>query len=91
VLEAVRPLIGKPVNLQDAEEPGTGPDYDPPSDGERNRVIEALGPTPVAIDEIVAHTSLSVQQVFLILLELDLAGRLERHSGGRASLLFIDP
>jgi DNA processing protein len=91
VLEAVGPLIGKPVSLQDAEEPGTGSNYGPPSEVERNRVVEALGPTPVAIDEIVAHTSLSVQQVFLILLELDLAGRLERHSGGRASLLFIDP
>jgi DNA processing protein len=91
VLEAVGPLIGKPVNAEDAEEPGTGSDYAPPSDSERNRVIEALGPTPVAIDEIVAHTGLSVQQIFLILLELDLAGRLERHSGGRVSLLFVDP
>ncbi len=91
VLEAVGPLIGKPISTEGAEEPGTGSDYAPPSNSERSRVIEALGATPVAIDEIVAHTGITVQQVFLILLELDLAGRLERHSGGRASLLFIEP
>jgi DNA processing protein len=90
VLEAVGPLIGKPGSGHRAEEPASEGPYDPPSNSERSRVIDALGPTPVAIDELVAHTDLSVQQVFLILLELDLAGRLERHSGGRVSLLFGD-
>jgi DNA processing protein len=91
VLEAIGPLIGKPMQTDHAEEPGGDGGYAPPSQSERSEVVDALGPTPVAIDEIVAHTNLSVQQVFLILLELDLAGRLERHSGGRVSLLFADP
>ena len=52
--------------------------------------MEALGPTPVSIDEIIAHTGLKTQEVLLILLELDLAGRLERHSGGSVALLFLD-
>lgn len=91
VVEAIGPLIGKSMRLDGASEPEAGADYDLPSNSARSRVIEALGPTPVAIDEIVVHTGVSVQQVFLILLELDLAGRLERHSGGRASLLFTDP
>jgi DNA processing protein len=90
VLEAIGPLIGKPIESSKAEEPSGEGGYAPPSESERSRVIDALGPTPVAIDEIVAHTNLSVQQVFLILLELDLAGRLERHSGGGVSLLFGD-
>jgi DNA processing protein len=59
----------------------------PPQDNDRERLIEALGPTPVGIDELIRHTGLHPAQVFMILLELDLAGRLERHSGGAVSLL----
>lgn len=53
-------------------------------------MTEALGPTPVAIDEIIRHTGLHPAQVFMVLLELDLAGRLERHAGGNVSLVFAE-
>lgn len=56
------------------------------SDNDRATVINALGPTPVETDDIVRHTGLSPAQVYLLLLELDLAGRLERHAGGLVSL-----
>ena len=62
----------------DAPEPGAT---------DRARVVEALGPSPVAVDEIMAHTGLHPAQIFMILLELELAGRLERHSGDAVSLL----
>jgi DNA processing protein len=45
-----------------------------------------MGPTPVEIDDIIRHTGCSAQAVYLVLLELDLAGRLHRHSGGLVSL-----
>lgn len=60
------------------------------SSSDRQRIIEALGPTPVAIDEIIAYTGVSPSQIYLILLELDLAGRLQRHSGGGVSLIFLN-
>ena len=47
-----------------------------------------IGPTPVPVDEIIRHTGLHPAQVFMVLLELDLAGRLERHAGGNVSLVF---
>lgn len=53
----------------------------------RIKVIEALGPTPVEVDTIIRHCLLSTSLVLTILLELELAGRLERHFGGRVSLL----
>ena len=56
-------------------------------EAERDRVVEALGPTPVSVDELIRHTGLHPAQVFMILLELDLAGRLERHAGGAVSLI----
>lgn len=53
----------------------------------RAAVIEALGPAPVAIDDIISHTGLRSSVVSVILLELDLAGRIERHGSQLVSLL----
>jgi DNA processing protein len=57
-----------------------------PDDDDRSRIVSALGPTPVEIDDIIRHTGLPAQWVYLVLLELDLAGRLYRHPGGMVSL-----
>lgn len=62
----------------------------PPPQDSRELVLEALSPTPVAIDDIARHTGLHPSQLMMILLELDLAGRLERHVGGAVSLLVHD-
>ncbi|WP_163269804.1 DNA-processing protein DprA [Chelativorans alearense] len=87
ILEAIAPLLGQVPPEREMEEPSDSLSAPPPGDDERARVLEALGPTPVGIDEIIRHTRLHPAQVSLILLELDLAGRLERHSGGSVSLL----
>ena len=82
------PLIGAPApQRQQLEEPPDFSSSPPPRDNDRARLIEALGPTPTSIDELIRHTGLHPAQVFMILLELDLAGRLERHSGGAVSLV----
>ena len=59
----------------------------PPTDVERDRIIDSLGPTPAEIDDIITHTGSSAQAVYLVLLELDLAGRLHRHPGGLVSTI----
>lgn len=88
IIDAIRPLSGAPIPLPDSlDEP---PDFDsapPPTEPDRDRIIEALGPTPVDIDELIRHTGLHPAQLFMVLLELDLAGRLERHPGGAVSLI----
>jgi DNA processing protein len=58
----------------------------PPSENERDRIVTALGATPVEIDDLIRHTGLPAQSVYLVLLELDLAGRLHRHPGGMVSM-----
>lgn len=50
-----------------------------PGDSERARVLAALGPHPVDIDEVVRTTSLDVRDVRILLMELDLAGEITRH------------
>jgi len=91
VLEALAPLVGdKPHVPAKLKEPPDFAATPPPVDGDRARVIEALGPVPVEVDELIRHTGLHPAQIFMILLELDLAGRLERHSSGRVSLVEPD-
>ena len=84
ILEAIRPLTGRPLPPDlSAQEPPDFDDAPPPAETDRARIVEALGATPVGVDELIRHTGLHPAKVFMILLELDLAGRLERHSGGR--------
>ena len=57
------------------------------SDAARKSVIESLGPVPVAVDELLRDGQFSTAVISTVLLELELAGRLERHPGNRVSLL----
>ncbi len=49
-------------------------------------IVEKLSPTPVAVDELVRQCQLSAASVATLLLELELAGRVERHPGNLVSL-----
>jgi DNA processing protein len=87
VIAALEPILGRGYDLS-VQEPDVpmSPDTEP-GDDDRSRIISLLGPTPVAIDDLVrlSHTSAAV--VRTVLLELELAGRVERHSGGMVSLV----
>jgi DNA processing protein len=54
---------------------------------QRDIVIDALGPVPTDIDTLVRHTGMDTGAVQLILLELDLAGRLHRYAGNQVALV----
>jgi DNA processing protein len=49
-------------------------------------VEELLGPSPVPVDEIIRLSGAPSGAVQMALLELDLAGRLDRHAGNKVSL-----
>jgi len=94
VLEGLRPIgSGEPQLPFDAQE-GEDADYEhdtlapsaDPGDELRRRIVKALGPSPCEVDDIIRFTGASPGQVQLVLLELSLAGRLERHGGNRVSL-----
>ena len=53
---------------------------------DRSALTGLLGPTPVPVDELIRQSGLTPALVPTILLELELAGRLERHAGGKVSL-----
>ena len=49
-------------------------------------IEDLLGPSPVPVDEIIRLSGASSGAVQMALLELDLAGRLDRHAGNKVSL-----
>ena len=53
----------------------------------REKVVERLGPAPVSLDELARAADLSIREVRTVVLELEIAGRIERHGGGLVSLL----
>jgi DNA processing protein len=85
VMEAIGPIdrrmVREPVRAFVAT-PAADPD-----DGERWALVDLLGPTPVAVDELVRQSGQDAAAVQLVLLELELAGRIERHAGAKISLL----
>jgi DNA processing protein len=46
-----------------------------------------LGPTPTSIDDVVRLAQSTPAVARTVLLELEIAGRLERHGGGLVSLV----
>lgn len=53
----------------------------------RPHLISLLSPTPIEIDELIRQTDWHPTTVLTILLELELAGRIERHVGNRVSII----
>jgi DNA processing protein len=96
VLHALAPLTGcadgpllrygAPAPTEPAEAPlrASAP---PPllEDGERDRVLAALGPAPVDVDALQRATGVGTRALQVVLMELQLAGRIER-DGGRVAL-----
>jgi DNA processing protein len=92
VVTVLRPILGQPIDWA-AQEPERSPPSPPgaePGAGERTRIIALLGPTPVLMDDLVRLSGSSPAIVRAVLLELEIAGRLERRGGGLVSLIQDD-
>ncbi len=86
VLEAVSPLAHPPVPPARARLCRAGAERRRRRRAARRAVADLLGPTPVPVDELIRQSGLAPATVQTVLLELELAGRLERHAGGKVSL-----
>ncbi|WP_294121146.1 DNA-processing protein DprA [Sphingomonas sp.] len=85
VIEAISGLNGKVASPTRPFEPHA-PQAAEAEPDIRLRVEELLGHSPVPVDEIVRLSGAEPGAVQLVLLELDLAGRLDRHAGNKVSL-----
>ncbi|MBV1704978.1 MAG: DNA-processing protein DprA [Hyphomicrobiales bacterium] len=68
------------------DDPGAPPFAGADGDGARRDVAGLLGPSPIDVDELARLSGAPVRHVQTALLELELAGRLERHGGNLVSL-----
>src|SRR5262249_18049059 len=91
IISVLRPIIGTQLasDLPGRAEEAEGDDQSPsePAADERARVIALLSPAPVSIDDLIRLANTSPRVVRMVLLELEIAGRIERHGGGLVSLL----
>jgi DNA processing protein len=86
VINAVAPILERPIEVPGREPEHAPPDREPDA-GDRARILNLLGPSPVGLDDLIRISGTSPTVVRTVLLELELAGRLERHGGGLVSLL----
>jgi DNA processing protein len=88
VVEALEPILRErppvpPEAFLSEEDDAAAPlEHD---DSARARIEELLGPSPAAVDDLVRLSGHPVRLVLLVLLELELAGRLERLPGNRVA------
>jgi DNA processing protein len=90
VMEVLGDMLRRPLT----EPPSRGFGGPPPSAPDetemaraRKIVQECLSPVPTTVDEILRQSRLTPAVLAMVLLELELAGRLERHGGHKVSLL----
>ena len=86
IINAVTPIMERPIAFGAREEDGEPLDFETDA-SERARIINLLGPSPISLDDLIRISSASPAIVRSVLLELELAGRLERHGGGLVSLV----
>jgi DNA processing protein len=84
----LQPIMGTelPAQERDSEDEETAQQADPEPD-DRARIVALLSPTPVSIDDLIRLSGTSPRIVRMVLLELEIAGRIERHGGGLVSIL----
>ncbi len=89
IVSELAPLIDatRQTDFHFAERRQSEPDLAEPSQTDRDRLVSAIGHTPTDIDDLIAHTGIAPGAMQMLLLELDLAGMLERQSGNRVSII----
>src|SRR5712692_8183165 len=78
VISVLRPILGQPIALAAEEPEPPAPSTAEPGADERARIVDLLGPTPVPIDDLIRLSGSPPAVVRMVLLELELAGRIER-------------
>ena len=85
IINVVAPILEQPIALPAREDEETLPISEPDA-SERARIVGLLGPSPIGLDDLIRLSGASAAVVRTVLLELELAGRLERHGNGLISL-----
>jgi DNA processing protein len=89
VIMTLAPILGHAFEEPSPKAPDALPSdaaaLEADADRVRALVEERLGPAPVDVDELIRQCGAPAPSVLTVLLELELAGRVERHPGNRVS------
>ena len=90
ILEIIRSFSGntlrEPLRPENSFQHAPANDQDVPENAQ-DSVLENLSFTPVTVDELLRSCHLTISALHVVLLELELAGRVKREAGGRVSLI----
>lgn len=78
--------LNEPPPVQNLRNPGALPE-NAALERARAEIVKLLSPTPTTVDELIRQCQMSPAVVSTVLLELELAGRLERHPGNKVSVI----
>jgi DNA processing protein len=88
IVAVLQPIIGIEAPVREPEPAGGDrAEYVEPAPDERMRIVSLLSPVPIPLDDLIRLAKTSPRVVRVVLLELEIAGRLERHGGGLVSLV----
>jgi DNA processing protein len=90
VMRVLAPILAAPLAAPAPPDFGPGPPAAPLErelQPARVMLLGLLGPSPVELDELVRQSGLSLGIVHMVLLELELAGRLARQPGNLIALV----
>jgi DNA processing protein len=74
------------LNFKEEPEPLPGEIESSCLDSARSLIKENLSYVPISVDELIRECQLSATDMWVVLLEMEIAGRLERLPGGRVAL-----
>jgi DNA processing protein len=86
VISVLEPILGRPAPPPSQQPELSGLADRADSAEAAARVMALLGPTPVTIDDLIQLSGAGAAVVRTVLLELEIAGRLQRERGGRVAL-----
>jgi DNA processing protein len=87
IINVLMPIMGRPLLPGALEEPIDDGGAIEPQAAERAQILALLGPTPVSLDDLIRMSGATPAVVRAVVLELELAGRIERLGGGLIGLV----
>jgi len=88
IIEVIAPIMGMTPRPMVMDEPARADEREPPQadDTLRTRIQNLIGHAPVSVDDLARAAEAAPSVTQIVLLELELGGRLRRHAGGMVSL-----
>jgi DNA processing protein len=87
IVSVLQPMLERPLPRVEEPESADQAAAHEPDRSDRGRIVALLSPAPVAIDDLVRLSGATAATVRIVLLELDIAGRLQRHGNGQVALV----